>query len=32
LEWHALERTIEMPTTAWSLIALPCVLLALLML
>jgi hypothetical protein len=32
LEWHAPERTIEMPTNAWSLITLPCVLLALLLL
>jgi len=32
LEWHALERMNEMPTNAWNLITLPCVLLALLLL
>jgi hypothetical protein len=32
LEWHASVRMTEMPTNAWKLITLPCVLLALLLL
>jgi hypothetical protein len=32
LEWHASVRMLAMPTNAWNLITLPCVLLALLLL
>jgi hypothetical protein len=32
LEWHAAVRMDVMPTSAWNLITLPCVLLALLLL
>jgi hypothetical protein len=31
LEWQAVVRTTAMPTNAWNLITLPCVLLALLL-